>query len=104
MNAIGHITTNKSVNSLECEVVGAIWNVDIGLGSLVVELLTRVAGVPGLILGPAIIFHYIYILIPPSPFLLATGKITNWYLHVNYARTVRRRIHVTPIKKQYLKK
>lgn len=51
-------------------VIGAIWTVDISLGSSVVELLTRVAGVPGSIPGPAIYFHCIYMLIPP--FLLHT--------------------------------
>lgn len=33
--------------------------VDIGLGSSVVELLARVAGVLGLITGPAICFQYV---------------------------------------------
>ena len=41
-------------------VVGAIWTVDIGLDSSVVELLTRVAGVPGSNPGPAICFQYVY--------------------------------------------
>lgn len=39
-------------------VVGAKWTVDIGLNSSVVDLLTRVAGVPGSIPGPAICFQY----------------------------------------------
>ena len=62
-------------------VVGAIWTVDIGLGSSVVELLTRVAGVPGSIPGPAICFRCIYILIPP--FLLQMVPWPSLFRHIN---------------------
>lgn len=46
-------------------VVGAIRTVDIGLGSLVVKVLTKVAGVEGLIPSPAICSYCIYMPIPP---------------------------------------
>lgn len=58
MNAKGHIMTNKSVNSLECVVGGAIWTVDIALGSSVAELLIRVACVIGSIPGPLYLYTH----------------------------------------------
>lgn len=70
MNAIGHITTNKSVNLLECVVVWAIWIVDIGLGSLVVELLTRVVGISCFVPGPFICFRlYVHSSFPTTDIL-----------------------------------
>lgn len=42
-----------------------IWTMDIDQSSSVVELLARVAGVPGLIPGPAIYFQCTNMLIPP---------------------------------------
>lgn len=46
-------------------VVGALWTMIIGLGSTVVDILTRDAGVLGSIPGPTICFQCIYMLIPP---------------------------------------
>lgn len=46
-------------------VVGALWTMIIELGSTVVDILTRDAGVLGSIPGPIICFQCIYMLIPP---------------------------------------
>lgn len=52
-------------------VVGTIWTMIIGLGSTVVDILTRGAGVLSSIPGPAICYQCIYMLIPP--FILHFG-------------------------------
>lgn len=46
-------------------VATCIWTMDIHQSSSVVDLLARVAGVPGLILGPTIYFQCTNMLIPP---------------------------------------
>lgn len=51
-----HYSCSKTFNHkyIHIVVVGEIWTKDIGLGNSLVDLLTRVAGIPGSISSPAI--------------------------------------------------
>lgn len=61
----------KETNNHQVVVVGAIWTSDVGLGSSMVELLTRVTGFLGSIPDPAIYFHYIYMLFPAAKLIFS---------------------------------
>lgn len=50
----------EHIQCILCVVVWAIWTVDIGLSSSVVELLTRAVGVPGSIPVQGYVFNVLY--------------------------------------------